>query len=59
MITIENITIGGRAFVHAYSDTYKIRCEQTDQIYDEVYSLVEVHHTFVETDIPIEQNDNI
>ena len=54
MITIEQTTIDGRDFIHAYSDTYKIRCEQTNNIYEDVYSLVSVGHTFVETDIPLE-----
>lgn len=38
---------------HTYSDTYKIRQVETGIVYDD--SVDTIHHTYEETDIPLEE----
>lgn len=54
MIT-ESVTIGGIEFYHITPEGGKLRCIETDEMYDDVYTRVDVNHTFEE--IPEEISD--
>ena len=50
MIRTENVTIGGREFVHTWSDEWRdLRQEDTGLIFSEAYDLVDAPHAYTET----------
>ena len=59
MIIKETVTIDGRVFTHTHSDTYKIRKIGTDEIYSEAVDLPEIGFSYIETDIEIEEEEQM
>lgn len=55
MIT-ESVTIGGIEFYHITPEGGKLHCIETDEMYDNVYTRVDVNHTFEE--IPEDISDS-
>lgn len=60
MIITENITIDGRSFVRVYSNIgVKIHGSPPEGDYDEAVYPAEFTRTFTETDIPIEEKEEM
>ena len=57
MIRTENVTINGVIYTHTWSDSnVYIHGGSPEADYDEAYDPVGMQRTYVETDIPIEDN---
>ena len=56
MIKTENLTINGKAFVRTYSDSgYYVHGGSPEGDYAEAIDPVELERTYIETDIPLEE----
>ena len=57
MLQIETVVIDKQELVHTYSDAnFKIMQEQTGILYDEAYDIPN-KYTYIETDVPIEEEE--
>lgn len=52
----EAVKIGGKMFIHTYSDK-GMRLERDGEFYDDAFDLEELGREYVETEIPIETAD--
>ena len=60
MIKTETRGLHGLEYKYTYSDAgYKIRQDGTGNIYDEAYDPLDTTRTYTETDIPIEQDEEV
>ena len=57
MITKETITIAGKEYQHTFSDTFKIKKDGTEEVYDDAIDNIHCAWTYSETDIPLEQEE--
>lgn len=59
MIITETVEINNKEFIHNYSDeNFYIRKIGTEEIYSDAYDLLEMGHTYEETEEKIEENNN-
>ena len=59
MIITETLTIGGKDFTKKYSDKNVYIENESGQRYAEAIDLVDYPHTYTETDIPIEREEDL
>lgn len=60
MIYTETIIISGKQFIHTYSDKgMMIHGGSPEADYAEAYDPAEFNRTYIETNIPVEQEENI
>ena len=50
MIKTETIELNGKQFKRTYSDTYKIKKNGTDEVYDEAVDILSANYEYEETD---------
>ncbi len=60
MIKTEKLTINGKTFIHTYSDRgMMIHGGSPEADYTEAYDPAEFNREYIETNIPVEQEENI
>ena len=60
MIKTEKLIIGGKAFIRTYSDKgMMIHGGSPEGDYSEAYDPAEFERTYIETNIPVDQEENI
>ena len=60
MLIQETILINGKEFIHSYSDSgFMIHGGSPEGDYSEAYDPTEFKRTYIETNIPVEQEENI
>ena len=60
MLIQEKIIINGKEFIHSYSDSgFMIHGGSPEGDYSEAYDPAEFERTYIETNIPVDQEENI
>lgn len=60
MVKTEIVLINGKEFIHTYSDSgFMIHGGSPEGDYSEAYDPAEFERTYIETNIPVDQEENI